>query len=128
MLEPSFSNSLFPLKVSAFKHRLCTALDRHQHSGLCNKGQALRGTSTGKCARLSFIAVLEIAHPSVCTQHPGKGKYHRIFGAPVVHLQHFALEAAVRAELLAGLEQYLHEGNEGDQLLQAASPWLFLFH
>lgn len=74
------------------------------------------------------MAVLEIAHPSVCTQHPGKGKYHRVFGAPAGHLQHFALEAAVRAELLAGLEQYLHEGNEGDQLLQAASPWLFLFH
>lgn len=49
--------------------------------------------------------------PSLCvhTQHPGKGKYHRIFGAPLVHFQHFALEAAVRAELLAGLQQYLHE-------------------
>lgn len=34
MLEPSFSNSLLPLTVSAFKHRLCTALARHQHSGL----------------------------------------------------------------------------------------------
>lgn len=67
------------------------------------------------------MAVLEIAHPSVCTQHPGKGKYHRVFGAPAGHLQHLALEAAVRAELLAGLEQNLHEGNEGDQLLQAAS-------
>lgn len=68
MLEPSFSNSLLALKVSAFKHGLCTAWTGT--STLCcpsNKGQALRGTSTEKCARLSFIAVLEIARPSVCT-------------------------------------------------------------
>lgn len=74
MLEPSFSNSLLPLKVSALKHGLCTALDRHSTlCCLCDKGQALRGTSTGKCARLNFIAVLEIAHPSVCT-HSTLGK------------------------------------------------------
>lgn len=68
MLEPSFSNSLLPFKVSAFKHGPCTAwTGTSTLRCLSNKGQALRGTSTGKCARLSFIAVLEIAHPSVCT-------------------------------------------------------------
>lgn len=63
VLEPSFRNPLFPLKVSAFQ----TWAVHSPGQAAALKGQALRGTSTGKCARLSFIAVLEIAHPSVCT-------------------------------------------------------------
>lgn len=76
MLEPSFSNSLIPLKVSAFKHGLCTALDRHQHSVLSvEQGTGIQRHQHRKMCQAELYCCAGNS-PFLCvhTQHPGKGK------------------------------------------------------